>query len=73
MPLNQARNKASQAINSAMIQAYWSIGLRIVEEEQGGSASTKHGSGLLKQLSKELTAECGKGFPYANLRNFRQF
>lgn len=56
-----------------MIQAYWSIGLRIVEEEQGGSASTKHGSGLLKQLSKELTAEFGKGFSYANLRNFRQF
>lgn len=71
--LKQARNKASQAINSAMVQAYWSIGLRIVEEEQGGSASAKHGSGLLKQLSKELTAEFGKGFSYANLRNFRQF
>ena len=71
--LDLARNQAARAVNSAMVLAYWQIGQRIVEEEQGGSVSAKHGSGLLKQLSKELTKEFGRGFSYANLRNFRQF
>lgn len=71
--LDQARTQVAQTVNTAMVEAYWLIGKRIVEEEQGGSASAKHGSGLLKQLSKELAKEFGKGFSYANLRNFRQF
>lgn len=44
-----------------------------MEEEQGGNKVAVHGQGLLKTLSKELTTEFGKGFSYANLRNFRQF
>ena len=31
--LEQARQKAYQAVNSAMVEAYWLIGKRIVEEE----------------------------------------
>ena len=34
--LAQARQRAYTAINSAMAEAYWMIGKRIVEEEQGG-------------------------------------
>ena len=71
--LAQARRRAIRAVNSAMVEVYWEIGRRIVEEEQGGSAQAVYGSGLLTQLSKELTAEFGNGFSYANLRNFRQF
>jgi hypothetical protein len=29
--------------------------------------------GRLKELSKDLTAEFGKGFSLANLKNFRKF
>ena len=34
--LKNARQKAYTAINSAMVEAYWKIGRRIVEEEQSG-------------------------------------
>ena len=34
--LKNARQKAYTAINSAMVEAYWKIGRRIVEEEQNG-------------------------------------
>ncbi|EIC22947.1 DUF1016 N-terminal domain-containing protein [Thiorhodovibrio frisius] len=71
--LSQARGKTAQAVNSAMVEAYWRIGQRIVEEEQGGSEKATYGEGLLKALSKELGASLGKGFSYPNLRNFRQF
>ena len=34
--LEQARNKAYAAVNTAMVEAYWHIGRRIVAEEQHG-------------------------------------
>jgi predicted nuclease of restriction endonuclease-like (RecB) superfamily len=71
--LADARRAAYTAVNSAMVAAYWQIGRRIVEEEQGGSAKSRYGDRLLPELSRALTVEFGKGFSYANLRNFRQF
>lgn len=71
--LEQARGKARSAVNSAMVEAYWLIGQRIVEEEQQGQHKAKYGQHLLENLSKELSTTFGKGFSYANLRNFRQF
>jgi predicted nuclease of restriction endonuclease-like (RecB) superfamily len=71
--LLQARQKTYQAINSAMVEAYWNIGKKIVLEEQNGKERANYGEAVLKELSKHLTAEFGKGFSYANLRNFRQF
>ena len=70
--LQQARQQAYAAINSAMVEAYWKIGRRIVEEEQQGSQRADYGEGLIKELSKQLTGEFGKGFSIANLKNFRQ-
>jgi predicted nuclease of restriction endonuclease-like (RecB) superfamily len=49
------------------------MGQRIVEEEQQGSSTAIYGNALLKNLSKELTKEFGKGFSLANLKNFRRF
>ena len=71
--LRQARQQAYAAVNSAMVEAYWQIGRRIVEEEQKGQERAGYGEGLTKALSKQLTAEFGKGFSLANLKNFRQF
>ncbi|MFA5817085.1 MAG: PDDEXK nuclease domain-containing protein [Bacteroidales bacterium] len=71
--LAHARNKAYSAANSAMVDAYWHIGKRIVEEEQQGEARAAYGERILQILSSELSSEFGKGFSYANLRNFRQF
>ena len=56
-----------------MIEAYWQVGKRIVEEEQHGQQRAAYGEGLIKELSKALSAEFGKGFSTANLENFRKF
>lgn len=69
----QARQKAYTAINSAMVEAYWQMGRRIVEQEQQGKDRADYGSQLLKSLSKELTAEFGKGFSLGSLYYYRQF
>lgn len=71
--LEQARHKARSAVNSAMVEAYWLIGRRIVEEEQQGQHKAKYGKRLIEDLSAALTADFGKGFSYANLYNCRQF
>lgn len=35
--LTEARRSAYRAVNFAMVAAYWEIGKRIVEHEQGGA------------------------------------
>ena len=71
--LRDARAKAYTAANAAMVDAYWRIGRRIVEEEQGGAARAEYGSQLIRHLARALGEEFGKGMSVANLRNFRQF
>jgi predicted nuclease of restriction endonuclease-like (RecB) superfamily len=71
--LEQARGKARSAVNTAMVEAYWLIGQRIVKEEQVGQHKAQYGTRLIESLSTALTADFGKGFSYANLYNCRQF
>ena len=71
--LKNARQKAYNAVNSAMVEAYWKIGRRIVEEEQSGRERAEYGKEILQNLSKELTEEFGKGYSYRTLREIRQF
>lgn len=68
-----ARAKAYAAVNSAMVEAYWLLGKKIIEEEQNGKERADYGSQLLKELSKELTKEFGKGFSVNSLYYYRQF
>lgn len=71
--LLEARKTAYAAANTAMVDAYWRIGRRIVEEEQGGSTRAEYGSQLIRHLARALGEEFGRGMSVANLRNFRQF
>ena len=71
--LEQARNGAYRAINSAMVQAYWLVGKRIVKEEQKGKEKAGYGKFLIQTLSEELTSKFGKGFSSTNIKYFRQF
>lgn len=70
--LTDARNKVYQTANFAMVEAYWQIGKSIVEE-QNGEERAEYGIGLLKELSKQMTKDFGKGFTVSNLKNMRQF
>ena len=67
--LLQAQQKAYQATAFAMIEGFWRIGRRIVEEEQQGSIRANYGEQVIAQLSKEL----GKGFSERTLRDYRRF
>jgi len=71
--IHTARSKAHTAINSAMIEAYWLIGKRIVEEEQNGKQRAEYGREVIKTLSEELQNEFGQGFAERCLREYRQF
>lgn len=70
--LSNARAKVYSAANFAMVEAYWEIGKSIVEK-QGGNATAEYGTSLLKELSKQMTADFGKGFTVTNLSYMRQF
>jgi predicted nuclease of restriction endonuclease-like (RecB) superfamily len=71
--LTQARQKAYAAVNTAMVEAYWLVGQRIVQEEQNGSERAAYGKEIIKNLSIELTQLMGKGYSERSLREFRQF
>lgn len=70
--LISARNTVYKTANYAMVEAYWNIGKRIIDE-QGGKYTAEYGQGLLQELSKQMTKDFGKGFTVANLKNMRQF
>jgi predicted nuclease of restriction endonuclease-like (RecB) superfamily len=70
--LQKARNTAYQAVNIVMVQTYWQIGKRIVEQEQHGQNRANYGDYLITNLSRYLSDTLGKGFSEANLKNFRQ-
>jgi hypothetical protein len=65
--------RAYRAANIAMVEAYWSVGQLIVEEEQRGNARAEYAAFLIPTLSKRLTQEFGRGFTKTNLKYFRQF
>lgn len=71
--LRQARGQSYKSVNSIMIQAYWLIGYRIVEQEQKGEKRAGYGEKLIETLSKELNSEIGSGMSVAHLKNCRQF
>jgi predicted nuclease of restriction endonuclease-like (RecB) superfamily len=68
-----ARQKAYTAVNFAMVEAYWLMGKRIVEEEQQGNERAAYGEEIIKTLSVELTKEFGKGFSERSIWQYRQF
>ena len=71
--VEQGRRAAYGAVNAVMIETYWHIGKRIVQQEQNGNQRAEYGKRLIEILSKELTIAYGKGFSSRYIRAFRQF
>lgn len=71
--VEQGRRASYGAVNAVMIETYWHIGKRIVEQEQNGKERAEYGKQLIEILSKELTIAYGKGFSKRNLQYFRSF
>ena len=68
-----ARSNVARQVNNELLSTYWNIGRIIAEYEQTVPERADYGKQTLKELSKALTAEFGKGFSRANLYNMRQF
>ena len=45
-----------------LVESYWQIGRRIVEQEQQGDGKAEYGAQLLEHLSEDLQHELGRGF-----------
>ena len=71
--IDSAQKAAFQAVNIALVQRNWLIGYRIAEEELSDERRENYGAEIIKNLSKELTSEYGKGFTKTNLYNFYSF
>ena len=71
--LDTSRQNVAKAVNNELLVAYWKIGEIIVRYEQNDKVRAAYGDKTLKQLSKTLTEEFGKGFSRSNLQNMRLF
>ncbi len=71
--IDHGREKAYNAVSQQMIETYWNIGRRIVEEEQQGKERADYGEHIIENLSTQLTLRYGKGFSRRYLAYFRQF
>ena len=71
--LQASRLNVARQVNDELLTAYWNIGRIIVEYEQNSKDRAAYGQQTLKELSKALTKEFGKGFSRANIYNMRLF
>ena len=70
--IESAREQTARAVNSALVGLYWHIGTRIredvLQEQRAG-----YGEQIVATLSRQLTAEYGRGFARRSLFRMIQF
>ena len=58
--------------NQKDLKSYYNVG-KLLVEAQGGEERAKYGNGLIKEYSKRLTSELGKGYSVRSLTDMRTF
>ena len=58
--------------NKNDLLTYYNVG-KLLVEAQGGERRAKYGDSLIKEYSKRLTLELGKGYTVSSLKRMRQF
>ena len=58
--------------NQKDLESYYNVG-KLLVEAQGGEERAKYGDGLIKEYSKRLTTELGKGYSTRMLKRMRLF
>ena len=71
--IENGRRNAYEAVSATIVETYWNLGRRIVEEEQKGEDRAEYGTYLLKNLAEILTREFGAGFGKRSLEQYRAF
>ena len=54
--------------NKNELETYYEVG-KLLIEAQGGESRTKYGNGLIKEYSRKLTLELGKGYTISSIGN----
>ena len=70
--IESARQQTARAVNSALVGMYWHIGVRIREDVLKHQRA-EYGKEIVATLSRELTAEYGRGFGRRSLFRMVQF
>ena len=71
--LTAARSNVARQVNNELLSTYWNIGRIIAEYEQTVPERADYGKQTLKELSKALTNEFGKGFSVSDIQFMRRF
>lgn len=71
--VEQGLQTAYKGVNAVMVNTYWQVGRRIVEEEQRGERRAEYGTQLITLLAEDLSKTYAKGFTARDLRSYRQF
>ena len=71
--LAAARSNVARQVNNELLSTYWNIGRIISEYEQTVPERADYGKQTLKELSKALTNEFGKGFSVSDIQFMRRF
>ena len=71
--IEEARRRASTAINLSEVYAKFNVGRYIVEDEQGGKERAAYGKQVLEQLSKKIEERFGEGWSVDTLKRCRKF
>ena len=70
---NKAYHKVKDySKNKKDLETYYNVG-KLLIEAQGGEERAKYGNSLIKEYSRKLTKELGKGYSVTQLKFMRQF
>jgi hypothetical protein len=70
--IQAARSGIAQAVNSAQVLLYWQVGQRILAEILRHDRAA-YGEEIVATVSRQLTADYGRGFAEKSLRRMIQF
>ena len=70
--IEAAREQTARAVNSALVGLYWHIGRRI-RQDILQEKRAEYGKEIVTTLSRQLTAECGRGYTEKSLRHMIRF
>jgi predicted nuclease of restriction endonuclease-like (RecB) superfamily len=70
--IDQTRQTIASTVNAGLTMLYWQIGKRI-DKEILKEARAEYGQSVIHTISRELTAEYGKGFSEKSLHRMVQF
>ncbi|MBP2617823.1 DUF1016 N-terminal domain-containing protein [Chryseobacterium jejuense] len=71
--IEKSKESVVRNINTTMLLTYFEIGKTIVTDEQNGKDRAEYAKETLRNLSRQLSKEFGRGYSVDNLQWMRKF